>query len=87
MPFFYLIACILVQRLPNGVERRAAIMISSFVLFIGTLFIGPSKLFHFPDNVWMASIGQIIHGIFQVNLMVISLPEMIEATSVNYPDK
>jgi len=70
---------------PNGIERRALILSTSFMMFIGMLFIGPSKMFLFPDNVWMAAIGQVIHGIFGAYIMVPSLPETINSVIKLYP--
>jgi len=44
-------------------------------------------MLHFPDNVWVAAFGQMIHGIFQAMLMVPSLPEMIGSSMEHYPSQ
>lgn len=71
--------------MPNGVQKRAIIIIACILSFFGNLFVGPSKLFSFPDTVWMAVVGQIAHGIVDPFILVPSLPEMIESVIPHYP--
>jgi len=57
MPVFYIPFSVLVQKIPNGVSKRAVIIIACVLSFFGNLFVGPSKIFNFPDNIWMAVLG------------------------------
>ena len=42
MPIFYIPTSIYVQNVPNGVEKRAIIIVTAFLLFFANLFVGPS---------------------------------------------
>lgn len=85
MPVFYIPFSVLVQKIPNGVQKRAVIIIACVLSFFGNLFVGPSKIFSFPDNIWMAVMGQVAHGVVDPFILIPSLPEMIDAVSPLYP--
>ena len=57
MPIFYIPISIMVQKVPNGVEKRAIMIIACFLSFFGNLCVGPSKIFNFPDTIFMMVIG------------------------------
>lgn len=85
MPIFYIPVSLMVQKIPNGVEKRAILIIACFLSFFTNLCVGPSKIFNFPDTVWMMIIGQIAHGLIDPFILIPSLPEMIESTLPLYP--
>lgn len=74
-----------VQKVPSGVQKRAILITSSFLSFFSNLFVGPSKLFHFPNTIWFLSLGQVFRGIIDPFILVPSLPEMIETALPLYP--
>jgi MFS-type transporter involved in bile tolerance (Atg22 family) len=57
MPIFYIPTSILVQHVPNGIEKRSILIFSSFLAFFANLCAGPSQIFDLPDTVWMMGIG------------------------------
>lgn len=86
MPVFYIPTSVLVQRVPNGIEKRAVLIIASFLSFFTNLCVGPSKLFELPDSIWIMMLGQALRGIVDPFILVPSLPEMIESVLPLYPD-
>jgi hypothetical protein len=78
LPLFYIPGCIYVQRIPNGVDNRTILITASFIAFVNNLFVGPSKMLFFPDNVWIMGLGQILRGFFDPFTCVPALPEMID---------
>jgi hypothetical protein len=42
MPIFYIPSCILVQQIPNGIEKRAILIFATFLGFLANLSAGPS---------------------------------------------
>ena len=60
-------------------------MVACFVAFITNLFVGPSQMFHFPNNIYMLALGQILKGSFDVFIMIPALPEMIDVAVARYP--
>ena len=57
LPIFYITSSTIVNKVPNGVQKRA-IMITSLVLFASFNFLnGPSKLLHFPDKLWLIGVA------------------------------
>ena len=85
MPVFYIPTSLIVQTIPNGVQKRAIIITACFMSFIGNLFTGPSYLFGFPNSIWMMAVGQAAHGLIDPYILVPSLPEMIESVLDYYP--
>lgn len=57
MPVFYIPMSVIVQKVPNGVEKRAVLILASFASFFGNLCVGPSSLFGFPDALWIMVLG------------------------------
>ena len=49
MPVFYIPTSILVQSVPNGIEKRSILILAAFMSFFGNLLCGPSVLFGLPD--------------------------------------
>mmetsp|Transcript_33466 Transcript_33466/g.51393 ORF Transcript_33466/g.51393 Transcript_33466/m.51393 type:complete len:112 (+) Transcript_33466:130-465(+) len=85
MPIFYIPTSILVQKVPNGVEKRAIIIVTSFLLFFANLFVGPSEIFNFPESIWMMIVGQALRGLLDPFTLVPALPEMIESVLPEFP--
>lgn len=86
MPCFYIPTSVLVQQVPNGIEKRAILIIAVFISFFANLAVGPSQIFDFPDTIWMMAIGQIFHGVLDPFILVPSLPEMIESVLPLYDE-
>ena len=85
MPIFYIPTSILVQSVPNGVEKRAILILAAFASFFVNLCCGPSYLFNFPDELWIMVLGQAAHGVVDPFILVPSLPEMIESVLPLHP--
>jgi len=60
-------------------------IIACFLSFFGNLCVGPSKIFSFPDTIWVMILGQIAHGVIDPFILIPSLPEMIESVLPLYP--
>ena len=86
MPCFYFPSSLLVQKISDGIERRAIIITALFLFFFAFLADGPSLIFNFPNTIWMMAIGQMLHGILLPFIMVPSLPEMIDSVSPFYDE-
>jgi len=56
-PLIYIPTSILVQLVPQGVEKRAIIIFACFLSFFTNLFVGPSEIFSFPNTLTYAIIG------------------------------
>jgi hypothetical protein len=57
MPIFYIPMSIMVQKIPNGIEKRAILIVATFLGFIANLCVGPSQHFDLPNTIWMMAIG------------------------------
>ena len=57
MPIFYIPMSIMVQWVPNGVEKRAILIFAAFISFFANLCAGPSQIFDLPDTIWMMAVG------------------------------
>ena len=66
-----------IQCYPKWLDARVTLMIAAFLNCISLLLLGPSKVFDFIEHPSLMCIGQIIQGWSTVNLIVLSLPEMI----------
>jgi hypothetical protein len=86
MPMFYIPTSVMVQTVPNGVEKRAILIFACFLSFFGNLCAGPSQIFDLPDTIWMMAVGQAAHGLIDPFILVPSLPEMIESVLPLYPE-
>lgn len=76
----------MVQRVPNGVEKRAILITACFLSFFANLFVGPSEIFDFPNSVWYMILGQAFHGLLDPFILIPTLPEMIESVLPYYPE-
>mmetsp|Transcript_16097 Transcript_16097/g.27194 ORF Transcript_16097/g.27194 Transcript_16097/m.27194 type:complete len:149 (+) Transcript_16097:1309-1755(+) len=85
MPITYIPTSVLVQKVPNGIEKRAIMIVASFLLFFVNLLLGPSDIFDFPDSIWLIVIALALRGILDPFTLIPSLPEMIEAVLPEYP--
>ena len=86
MPMFYIPTSILVQKVPNSVQKRTILILASLMAFFANLFVGPSELFKMPDSIWVMVIGQALRGIVDPFTLVPSLPEMIDSVLPLYPE-
>ena len=85
MPIFYITSSTIINKIPNGVQKRA-IMITSLAAYACFNFLnGPSKLLHLPDKLWLIGISQVAQGFFCPLILVPSLPEMIEQVVDEFP--
>jgi hypothetical protein len=57
MPIFYIPTSLYVQRVPNGIQKRTILIVASFLSFFTNLFVGPSKIFNFPNSIWILGLG------------------------------
>lgn len=85
MPVTYIPTCMLVQKVPSGVEKRALMILAGFFLFFVNLLLGPSKIFNFPDNIYLIITALALRGILDPFTLIPSLPEMIESVIKEYP--
>ena len=85
-PIVYIPVSVLVQQVPNGVEKRAIIIFACFLSFFSMLFVGPSEIFSFPDTVTYLILGQCFKGLVEPFILIPSLPEMIESVINEYPE-
>ena len=85
LPVFWIISSILVQTVPDKVDKRAVIIISSLFASLAFLCCGPSIIPHFPDSLLVMIIGQALFGITYAFIMVPSLPEMLDASLEYFP--
>lgn len=74
-PVFYTLFSLVSGMIPNGVQKRATIILASLALAVTNLTSLPSQ--YLPDYLWIVVVGQITHGILQPLLNVPVLPEMI----------
>lgn len=86
MPAIYIPTSIMVQRVPNGVEKRAILITACFLSFFANLFVGPSEIFDFPNSVQYMILGQAFHGLLDPFILIPTLPEMIESVLPYYPE-
>lgn len=56
-PVFYIPMSLIVQKVPDGVEKRAILIIACFLSFFTNLFVGPSELFDFDNTLPMLVLG------------------------------
>jgi len=85
MPIFYIPTSIIVQKVPNGVQKRAILIMASFLSFFSNLCVGPSNIFVLPNNIYVMMLGQALRGMIDPFTLVPSLPEMIESVMPLYP--
>ena len=60
-------------------------IIASFLSSLGSFTIGPSKLLHFPDSLFLILLSQVLHGLIDPIMMIPSFPELIECAQKSYP--
>ena len=85
LPIFSFFSCLFVHRVSKVFETRSIMKYSIIVISIGNLLVGPSKRFRLPDELWVMGIGQVVHGIIDPFIYVLTLPEMINSVSLRYP--
>lgn len=56
-PFSYIIFGVHVHKLPLKIENRAVLIIACALTSMILLLVGPSKIFGFPDRVWIMVLG------------------------------
>ena len=85
MPIFYIPTSIYVQQVPNGVKKRAILIVASLLSFVSNLFVGPTTAFGMPDSIFLMILGQAMRGCTDPFTLVPCLPEMIECVLPHYP--
>ena len=56
-----------------------------FVAALAFLFNGPSRTFNFPNEAYMIAIGNVLTGPAMSQLIVLSLPEMMNQANAHFP--
>ena len=84
-PIFYIPASILVQFVPNYIEKRVTIILSALMSCVAFIFVGPSILLELPNSLFLMGLGQALVGIFTATMMIPGLPEMVESTLPHFP--
>ena len=81
----YIPAALASQMIPERIDRRAVIILSSVCCAVAFIFVGPSELLGFQDSLLLMGIGQGLVGIFVALMMIPGLPEMVESSLPLYP--
>ena len=84
-PIFYIPASILVQYVPNYIEKRVTIILSALMSCVAFIFVGPSMILELPNSLVLMGLGQALVGIFTATMMIPGLPEMVESTLPHFP--
>ena len=71
--------------MPNSVDKRVTLIISSLLTGLSFLVVGPSQLFAFPDSLVLMGVGQALAGIFTAFMFIPGLPEMVESALPLHP--
>lgn len=81
----YLFSCILVPLIFKKVPTKVKFIICYLMSAVGYMFIGPSQLFHIPDqHLIVVLVGLLIHGAGQAFILVPTIPETIEAIQLEF---
>lgn len=56
----YLISGLTIQFYPAWLDMRVMLQSAAFMNTIAVLFVGPSKVFEFPNTVMMIGVGQFL---------------------------
>jgi MFS family permease len=84
-PISYIILSFTISYFTGKYANRGIIMLGALFASFSMLFVGPSN--HFPDELYLMGIGQLLIGGFGLFLMVPVIPEMISAGTEYYPNK
>ena len=82
---FYIPSSILVQYVPNYIEKRVTIILSALMSCVAFIFVGPSIVLELPNSLVLMGVGQSLVGIFTATMMIPGLPEMVESTLPHFP--
>eukprot|EP00347_Sterkiella_histriomuscorum_P011555 403372011 len=75
----YIISSILVNKFIEHIPRRIFMVTTFAIYFLGTLLLGPSQVFAFPNQLYLFFIGYFISGLAQGFLFIPILPEVIDS--------
>ena len=81
----YITSTVTVQFLPQTVDKRLTMIVSSLLGGLSYLLVGPSQMIPMPDSLTLMAIGQALIGIFLGFLLIPSLPEMVESSIARFP--
>ena len=84
-PIFYIPASILVQFVPQYVEKQVTIILSAIMSGVAFIYVGPSQLLGFSNSLVLMGVGQALVGIFTATMMIPGLPEMVESMKPKFP--
>ena len=70
--------------LPKRIEKRAILILASFMTCIAFLFAGPSTLINLPNTLTIMIIGNVLFGFFLPFMFIASLPEMTDSALEHY---
>ena len=79
---FYLLSCLALPFFSDYFPRRLMFVIAMFSLGLTMLLMGPSALFHFPDELWVMLAAFPLLGVSQVFVYPTIIPEIIERLTI-----
>ena len=85
LPIFYIPSSVAVQFFPTWIEKRVTMILAALFSSFSFLFIGPSQMFNFPDQLYLMGIGQALVGLFIPYMLIPALPEMVDYSLPLYP--
>ena len=86
-PATFAVTCMVIEKITKKYRKIRVLQIALCLQFICELFLGPSKVFGFPDKLYVILIGHVLHGLCDSIAFVPTLPEMIESVQPLYPKK
>ena len=86
-PFIYIFGTLLTPCIPARIDKRVTLMSSCVLMGVFNFLIGPSQIFGLPETLALSIIGLITSAIFLAPMVIPALPEMIEASKVDFPNQ
>ena len=77
----YIIGTQLAPCIPDSIDKRVTLIISAFFLGIFMLFVGPASFLGLKESFTMLVAGLFLTAPFMPTLVVLALPEMLDAIS------
>jgi hypothetical protein len=79
LPTFYITSCLLINKIPRGIEKRGILIFAALISYVALSLCGPSKMWGLPDSLLILCIGLGLQGFFVASLIIPTLPEMIDS--------
>jgi hypothetical protein len=57
LPLVYTPCCLLVEMIPDTIEKRVTMITAAMLSGVSFLFVGPSQMFGFEDSLLLMAIG------------------------------